>query len=107
MLIIGGSVHGTLVTVDAVAAEQILVTDNLPKANAYNILKPVLGSTSLVIIQGEYWKKIRKMFNPAFAPNYLQSLVPVIVEESLVFVESLKEKAKTGEVVYFLKFAVV
>ena len=104
----GSDLKWSSVTVDATAAEQIVATDDVPKSTiAYNKLKPVLGSTSLVVIDGNYWKNLRKMFNPAFAPNYLQTLVPIAVEESLVFVENLKEAARTDEVVYMLKLLIV
>lgn len=39
------------------------------------------------------------MFNPAFAPSHLDTLVPAIVEESVVFVDKLKGVADTGHVV--------
>ena len=42
---------------------------------------------------------MRKMFNPAFAPNHLETLIASIVEESEVFVEKLKQIADTGKVV--------
>lgn len=62
-------------------------------------LKAVFGTTSLVLIEGAHWKKMRKMFNPAFAPNHLETLIASIVEESEVFVEKLKQIADTGKVV--------
>jgi cytochrome P450 len=52
-----------------------------------------------VTIEGEYWKKLRKMFNPAFAPSHLETMVPAIVQESEVFVEKLNKVADTGEIV--------
>jgi len=39
------------------------------------------------------------MFNPAFAPSHLDTLIPAIVEESVVFVEKLREVADTGNIV--------
>ena len=39
------------------------------------------------------------MFNPAFAPSHLETMIPVIVQESEVFVEKLNEIAESGEVV--------
>ena len=62
-------------------------------------LKPVIGATSLVAIEGEHWKKLRKMFNPAFAPSHLETMIPAIVQESEVFVEKLNKVADTGEIV--------
>ena len=81
--------------------EQILQIDNLPKAKiAYNkAVKRVLGDTSLVAIGGEHWKKLRKMFNPAFAPNHLEMMIPAIIKESEVFVKKLSQAAAIGEIV--------
>jgi cytochrome P450 len=85
---------------DDVAVETILQTDNLPKSKpAYGPIKPVIGATSLVTIAGDHWKKLRKMFNPAFAPSHVETMVPYIVEESLVFIQKLKDVANTEKIV--------
>ena len=85
---------------DDIANEKMLQTDNLPKARtAYLVLKSVIGVNSLVIIEGQEWKRLRKMFNPAFAPSHLEKMIPAIVEESEVFVEKLRGIADSGKVV--------
>ena len=87
-------------TVDERADEAILVTDNIPKSKpAYMALKSVIGKSSLVAIEGDHWKRIRKMFNPAFAPNHLETMIPYIVEESIVFVDKLNQVAQSEEAV--------
>jgi cytochrome P450 len=53
----------------------------------------------MVAISGDHWRRVRKMFNPAFAPSHLDTLIPAIVEESVVFVEKLREVADTGNIV--------
>lgn len=58
---------------------------------------PILGKTSLVTVYGEYWKKVRKMFNPAFAVSHLETLVPGIIEESMDFIQILEKYATCGE----------
>jgi cytochrome P450 len=86
--------------VDDAAVEQILQTDNLPRCkSAYMALKAVFGMTSLVLLEGAHWKKMRKMFNPAFAPSHLETLIAPIVEESEIFVEKLNQIADTGKIV--------
>ena len=93
-------VKQSLTRVDDIADEQILVKDCLPKSKpAYDVLKAIIGPTSLVAIEGDQWKRIRKMFNPAFAPNHIETLIPYILEESLVFVEKLDSVADTKQVV--------
>lgn len=42
------------------------------------------------------------MFNPAFSQSHLETLVPGIVEETLVFVGLLNDAAKSGEVLLML-----
>jgi cytochrome P450 len=83
------------------AAEKILHTDNLPKHQAtYAMLESILGKSSMVTVTGDYWRKVRKMFNPAFAVSHLETLVPGIIEESMVFVDFLTKGAKSGEIVH-------
>lgn len=62
-------------------------------------LKSIIGKTSMVALEGGHWKRLRKMFNPAFAPSHLETLIPCIVEESEVFVDKLNQIAKTDQVV--------
>ena len=65
-------------------------------------LKPVLGPQSMITLEGEHWHRLRKMFNPAFSQGHLETLVPDIVEETLVFVEIMNNAAKSGENVLML-----
>ena len=39
------------------------------------------------------------MFNPAFATSHLETMIPLMVEESEIFITKLKNLADTGEVV--------
>ena len=53
------------------------------------------GKTSVITVPtDDYWRKIRKMFNPGFSVSHLETLIPGIVEESLVFVKILEEAAR-------------
>lgn len=86
--------------IDDVADEQILQTDNIPKSKpAYRGLERIIGKNSLITIGGEHWKRLRKLFNPAFAPSHLERIIPAIVEESDVFVEKLARIADTNDVI--------
>lgn len=83
-------------------AEKILHKDNLPKhLQTYDFMRPILGKTSLVTVYGEYWRKVRRMFSPAFAVSHLETLIPGVIEESMVFVKILENAAKEGEVLKF------
>jgi cytochrome P450 len=86
-------------TLDDLVADRIL--HNLPKHQEfYDFLKPILGESSMVTVTGDYWHKLRKMFNPAFSASHVETLVPGIVEESMVFVDFLTNGAKSGEIVH-------
>jgi hypothetical protein len=39
------------------------------------------------------------MFNPAFSPSHIETFIPVIVDESLVFIEKLNQVADKGVIV--------
>jgi Cytochrome P450 len=77
-----------------------MCTDNLPKSStAYIKLYPVIGRLSIVTLEGEQWKRMRKLFNPAFASSYRETMIPAIIEESQVFVRKLESIADTEKVV--------
>ena len=88
-----------LLILDDAIAEKILHTDNIPKhLHTYEFLKPIIGTTSIITVTGDYWKRVRKTFNPAFSTSHLETLVPGIIEEVMVFVDILEKGAKTGEI---------
>ena len=57
----------------------------------------------MVMASGEPWRKFRKMFNPAFAVSNLETLVPGIVEETMVFVDILQKSARAEKTIYLGK----
>jgi cytochrome P450 len=58
----------------------------------------ISGSTSLLLIGGEKWKKIRSLFNPGFAIGHLMTLVPSIVDDGLIFWDKLNELSNSQKV---------
>lgn len=90
-----------VLTIDDAIAERIIHTEDLPKRkDTYDILLPVTGKTSLVTIPTDaYWRKLRKMFNPGFSTGHLETSIPGIVEESMVFVKMLEEAAQSGSII--------
>lgn len=60
-------------------------------------LNPITGGYDLNCLEGEQWKLWRKLFNPGFSSGHILSLVPSMVEETLVFRETLVRHAKEGE----------
>ncbi|ROV87638.1 hypothetical protein VMCG_10626 [Cytospora schulzeri] len=49
------------------------------------------------IINNEEWKLVRKRFNPGFAPQHLMTLLPVIVEKTMPYLDVLNEFVRTGK----------
>lgn len=81
-------------------AEQIskaskLYTTSAPKADL-RYLEPVIGPKSILALHGEEWKAVRKRFNPGFAPQYLMTLLPCILDKTMSFVDHLDSFARTG-----------
>ncbi|KAI5862561.1 cytochrome P450 [Durotheca rogersii] len=61
--------------------------------------KPFTNGEDLVTLEGPEWKAARSLFNPGFSMKNLLSLVPDMIEETLVFRERLRKAAESGEIV--------
>ncbi|KAK3360452.1 cytochrome P450 [Lasiosphaeria hispida] len=68
-----------------------------PKSPTIKDLVHLIGERSLLSKQGEDWKRLRKVFNPGFAPSHLITLLPAILDKTDIFLEHLDLYAKTGE----------
>ena len=66
---------------------------------AFREIAPLIGQSSLLIKEGDYWKMLRKRFNPGFAPAHLMTLLPKILEKTQLFSKRLDLAAANGEVV--------
>ncbi|KAK5121956.1 hypothetical protein LTR85_004528 [Meristemomyces frigidus] len=84
---------------DPDVAQQVTVDHALPKhPTLTDFLIPLAGPGDMVSSDGSHWKKWRTIMNPGFAASHLMSLVPGIVDDSLVFCEKMAEHAEKGEV---------
>ena len=82
------------------SSQYVTTTQSLPKSNLVNdYLHKLLGRNNMVSLEGEQWKTLRSMFNPGFASAHLMTLVPYIVDQSLVFCDILRECAECGALV--------
>lgn len=71
----------------------------LPKhEGVLGFLKPLIGSHGLVTMEGDEWRYWRGVFNPGFNAAHLVTLVPGLVENTLVLHEILRERAAAGEI---------
>ena len=78
------------VVVDPELAAQVTQQPSLPKHHTLgDFLTPLLGADNIISADGDAWKQLRALFNPAFSLNHLVTLVPSIVDHTLTFVETL------------------
>jgi cytochrome P450 len=52
----------------------------------------------MLYTEGESWKRTRALFNPGFAMGHLMTLVPSIVNDTLIFRQILDGYAASGEI---------
>jgi cytochrome P450 len=92
---------------DPELASQYVTTDqSLPKSTLEtDYLDRFLGKNNMVSAAGHKWKSLRVMFNPGFSANNLMTLVPYIIDASLVFCEVMQEKASEGEIFELEEYA--
>lgn len=82
------------------ASKYLTTGQSLPKSRLVTAyLDKLLGSNNMVGVDGQNWKSLRSMFNPGFSASHLITLVPYIVDSSMVFLDILREKAKTNELI--------
>ncbi|KAJ5587789.1 uncharacterized protein N7459_003554 [Penicillium hispanicum] len=73
---------------------------SLPKhPHLHSEFKPFTQLKDILTMSGSEWKRWRGIFNPAFSVKNILSLVPAFLEEIDVFSDSLKQAAKSGEVI--------
>ncbi|OQV04103.1 hypothetical protein CLAIMM_09044 isoform 2 [Cladophialophora immunda] len=86
---------------DPELASKFLTTgQSLPKSRlTTKYLTMLLGANNMVGLDGQAWKSLRSIFNPGFSASHLITLVPYVVDSSLVFLDLLREKAQTNELV--------
>ncbi|MCJ1358795.1 MAG: hypothetical protein MMC33_008795 [Icmadophila ericetorum] len=77
---------------------QVTQEHSLPKFEFLaEFMQPLSGGNDLVSLEGHEWKRWRNIFNPGFSTNHMMTLVPSIVQETLVFCEILREHAAKGD----------
>ncbi|KAI1312023.1 cytochrome P450 [Xylaria venustula] len=93
--------HPILVVTNHEIAEQVskastLFPTSVPKSS-FKYLEHLIGPTSILSWEGDDWKKLRKRFNPGFAPQHLNTLLPCILDKTLPFISHLDRFAHTQE----------
>ncbi|KAI1620261.1 cytochrome P450 [Exophiala viscosa] len=70
---------------------------SIPKSDTFKFLRPLLGKESLITVEGEEWRNLRRRFNKGFSPAHLHSLDPLIISKTRIFIDKLQRLAETGE----------
>ncbi|KAK4540921.1 hypothetical protein LTR36_008429 [Oleoguttula mirabilis] len=84
---------------DPDVAQQVTVDLALPKHSTMaDFMIHLAGPGDMVSSNGPHWKKWRTIMNPGFAASHLISLVPGIVDDSLIFCQRMVEHAEKGEI---------
>ncbi|KAF2090002.1 cytochrome P450 52A11 [Saccharata proteae CBS 121410] len=74
-----------------------LLPYSVPKSPTLKDIDPLIGKFSIISAQGEDWKALRKRYNPGFSPTHLITLLPRILEKTVLFIDRLNEFARIGE----------
>lgn len=79
-------------------AQYVLVDNNknYRKSLAYDMLKLLLGN-GLLTSEGDFWRKQRRLIQPAFHKQKLAELTAMMVQRITKEVAQLSDKAKSGE----------
>ncbi|KUJ06776.1 cytochrome P450 [Mollisia scopiformis] len=87
-----------LCVTDPEVAAQAVQKFNLPKYHIYpQMISHITGKTSMLLLHGSAWKRTRAPFNPGFSAAHLTTLIPMIVDDCLIFHSTLSSLAGTGE----------
>jgi cytochrome P450 len=70
---------------------------SLPKSPTMAGLNPLVGRHSVLMLEGEEWKALRRRFNPGFSPQHLMTLLPCILDKTQVFLRHLDGFCASGE----------
>ncbi|VEU38684.1 unnamed protein product [Pseudo-nitzschia multistriata] len=84
-----------IVVGDAAVAKHVLQSKTksaFPKSPSYKSVHPVVGSTSIVVLEGKEWQTQRRLYNPGFSPDYLKSTVSIIAQKCDRFLTACDEE---------------
>jgi cytochrome P450 len=72
-------VIGRFITVGDAAVAKFVLHNYPQKSPTYKTIFPLIGTKSLVTMQGEEWSTQRRIYNPGFSPDFLKGIVATIV----------------------------
>lgn len=71
---------------------------SIPKSDTLQSMYRLIGLESLILVEGDEWRHLRRRFNRGFAPAHLHSLDTLITSKTRVFVERLRHAADDKDV---------
>ncbi|KIX09882.1 uncharacterized protein Z518_00963 [Rhinocladiella mackenziei CBS 650.93] len=87
-------------------SKYITAGQSLPKSQlTTGYVNQLLGTNNMITAEGPHWKSLRSIFNPGFSASHLITLVPYMVDSSLLFLEILRERAKRNELISLSDYA--
>ncbi|KAJ6444145.1 cytochrome p450 [Purpureocillium lavendulum] len=87
-----------MVITDPDAAMQVLTKNPYPKHRQIEkFLRPFTGKDSIAASNGERWKMNHRMVGSGFTPTYIKPMMGMIVDHVLVFHDTLRKFAESGE----------
>ncbi|ETN37839.1 uncharacterized protein HMPREF1541_07462 [Cyphellophora europaea CBS 101466] len=81
-----------------VASQLTQTTPQLKHPVNRAFVTPLVGSPSIVAVDGPEWKLIRSIVISGFAPSYIASLTPILAKHVTRFMEKMSNFSETGEV---------
>ncbi|CCF33174.1 cytochrome P450 52A11 [Colletotrichum higginsianum] len=91
-----------LMIFDWEVAEQITKSSptwnsSCPKSPTMRPIYHLTGKRSILVTNGEVWRQQERKLNPGFAPQHLMTLLPTILDKTMVFLQRLDGFCETGE----------
>ncbi|KAL0937490.1 afln vera monooxygenase [Colletotrichum truncatum] len=86
----------TMVITDAHAASQLEGRVFAKGATIIDPLEKITGGKSLLTMDGEEWKRWRRLLSSGFSSNYMMGLAPLIADEVAVFRQKLLDRCSQG-----------
>ncbi|TDZ60852.1 putative sterigmatocystin biosynthesis P450 monooxygenase stcS [Colletotrichum trifolii] len=89
-----------LIVTDPNAAAQLLVVSPSPKHRAVEeFVRPVVGSGSIIAVNGEAWKFAHRLLGSGFSPSYVKPMLGMVADCVVEFNGRLREFALRGDVI--------
>jgi len=78
---------------------------SVPKSPTLDEFLPVTGRWSILRVENEEWKTLRRRFNAGFSSKHLHTLLPRVVEKTRLFMDNLDKKVASSETFSFADLA--